>query len=403
MEQMQNQYNYSAEEQEIDLVELTQRMWINRWLIAKITGVMMLLGLLVALFSSKEYTASCDVVPQTSNSSTSSRMTSLAALAGINLNQSMDVKALSPLVYENIMSSTTFRKELMQTQLNFDDVDGKVSFFDYYTSEEYNKDGVADYVLKYTIGLPFVILNAIRGEQPEVDYSGVNNGEQMAIETLTREEYSSMKQLSQAVGIILDEDKGYVTITATMPEAIAAAQLAQATLSLLEKYITEFKIEKVQSNLDFVQSRYDEAKSNFEDIQSRRAKLRDANMNTSRYAARTELEKLDAEYTLALNLYNSLASQLEQAKISVKETTPVLTVINPVTVPYKRSKPQRTMILFAFTFLGVVAGMGAVLLLPVVAEITGKESLRRWVKDLPIKESAKSDGGDEDSGKGGNI
>lgn len=384
MDQMQNQYTNLPEEQEIDLVELIQRMWVNRWLIVKVTAVFMVLGVLVALFSPKVFTASCDVVPQTSKSGPSSSMSSLAALAGINLNAVQSAESLSPEVYENIMGSTTFRKELMQTMIDFEEVGHPVSFFDYYTSEEYNKPGVLSYVKKYTIGLPFTILNAIRGEQPEPDYSGVG-GDSNAIETISKDEYDAMQILGESIGISLDDKKGYVTITANMPEAVAAAQMAQATLTLLQRYITEFKIEKVQSNLDFVQERFDEAKRNFEDVQARRARLRDANMNTTRYSARTEMERLDAEYTLAQGVYTSLAQQVEQAKISVKETTPILTVIKPVTVPYKKSKPQRAMILFAFTFLGAVAGMGCVLIVPAVAEIVGSERMKRFVKELPAK------------------
>ena len=389
MEQMQNQYTNIPEEQEIDLVELIQRMWLNRWLIVKVTAVFMVVGLLVALFSAKVYTASCDVVPQTSRSGASSGMSSLAALAGINLNATQSAESLSPEVYENIMASTTFRKELMQTMIDFEKVDHPVSFFEYYTSKEYNKPSALSYVKKYTIGLPFTILNAIRGEQPEPDYSAVGSGEK-SIETISEDEYNALEILSASVGITLDSKKGYVTITANMPEAVAAAQMAQATLTLLQRYITEFKIEKVQSNLDFVQERYDEAKRNFEDVQARRAKLRDANMNTSRYSARTELERLDAEYTLAQGVYTSLAQQVEQAKISVKETTPILTVIKPVTVPYKKSKPQRAQILFIFTFLGFAVGAGCVLGIPTVAEIFGLERIKAIVKDLPAKEQAEA-------------
>jgi uncharacterized protein involved in exopolysaccharide biosynthesis len=283
------------------------------------------------------------------------------------------------------MSSTTFRKELMQTPIDFEKAGKSVSFFEYYTSEEYNKPGIGDYVVKYTIGLPFVILNAIRGEQPEPVYNISDEGDGAKIETTSKDEYNALKILSECVSLSLDDKKGYVTISTSMPEPLAAAQLAQATVSLLQKYITEFKIEKVQSNLDFVQERFDEAKRNFEDVQARRAKLRDANMNTTRYSARTEMERLDAEYTLAQGVYTSLAQQVEQAKISVKETAPILTVIKPVTVPYKKSKPQRAMILFAFTFLGVVAGMGGVLLIPAVAEIVGSERMKRIVKELPAK------------------
>ena len=384
MEQYQNQNNMPVEEQEIDIVELIQKMWINRWLIIKVASVFVVLGVLVALFSAKVYTASCDIVPDTGKSG-SSKMSSLAALAGVNLNSGEDVTALSPLVYENIMNGTTFRKELMQTKINFEEIDEPVSFFDYYTSEEYNKPSVFSYIKKYTIGLPFVILNAIRGEQPEPDYSGVGKSEGPTVETLSKEEFDAMNILGQSVSITLQEKKGFVTITSNMPEAVAAAQLTQATVVLLQKYITEFKIAKVQSNLDFIQSRYDEAKKNFEDIQVRRAAFRDANTNTNKYSARVEAEKLDAEYTLAMNLYSELATQLEQAKIEVKKDTPVLTVVRPVTIPYKKSKPQRMTILFAFTFLGVVAGAGLVLGLPMLANITGNDRIKRFVKELPEK------------------
>ena len=384
MEQYQNQNNMPVEEQEIDLVELIQKMWINRWLIIKVASVFVVLGVLVALFSAKVYTASCDIVPDTGKSG-NSKMSSLAALAGVNMSSGEDVMALSPLVYENIMNGTTFRKELMQTKINFEEIDEPVSFFDYYTSEEYNKPSVFSYIKKYTIGLPFVILNAIRGEQPEPDYSGVGKSEGPTVETLNKEEFDAMKILGESISLTLQEKKGFVTITSNMPEAVAAAQLTQATVVLLQKYITEFKIAKVQSNLDFIQSRYDEAKKNFEDIQVRRAAFRDANTNTNKYSARVEAEKLDAEYTLAMNLYSELATQLEQAKIEVKKDTPVLTVVRPVTIPYKKSKPQRAKILFAFTFLGVVAGAGLVLGLPMLANITGNDRIKRFVKELPEK------------------
>ncbi|MBP3601166.1 MAG: lipopolysaccharide biosynthesis protein [Alistipes sp.] len=381
-----NQYNNQPEEQDVDLVELIQRMWINRGLIVKVTIGFMVFGLLIAIFSSKVYTASCDVVPQTSESTTLSRMSSLAAMAGINLNQMQDVKTLSPYVYENITKSTTFYKELMQTNIFIKEVGHPISFYEYYTSEEYNKPSILEYILKYTIGLPGVILKAIRGDNKDKNLEKLGD-DTARIETVTEDEYNCMKMLNECVSLTLDDKKGYVTITANMPEALAAAQMAQATVTLLQKYITEFKIEKVQSNLDFVQERYDEAKRNFEDIQARRAKFRDANLNTTRYSARTELDKLDAEYSLAMNLYSELATQLEQAKIKVKETIPVLTVINPVTVPFEKSKPKRVLILFAFTFLGVVAGMGSVLVIPTIAEITGSNRIKNMVKELPQKDS----------------
>lgn len=382
MDQIQN--NIPLEEQEIDLVALVKKMWLNKGLIIKLTAVFMVLGLLVALFSSKVYTTSCDIVPQTSKGAKGGGMSSLAALAGININDGQSGAELSPLVYQNIMNSTSFRKELMQTKIDFEEAGRPVSFYEYYTSEEFNKPTVLSYIMKYTIGLPGVIMGAIRGEQPEPDYSSL--GGASAIETISKDDFKAMSILESCISMTLDNKNGYLTITANMPEALAAAQLAQASVELLQKYITKFKIEKVQSNLDFVQERYNEAKGNFEDVQSRRAKFRDANHNSVKYAARVEQEKLDAEYTLAMNLYSELATQLEQAKINVKETTPILTVIRPVTVPYKKSKPQRAMILLAFTFLGFAAGAGLVLVSQTLAQFVGEERVGKYIKELPAEE-----------------
>lgn len=384
MDQMQN-YNI-PEEDEIDLVALIKKLWLNRGLIIICTCVFMVLGLVVALVTPKVFTASCDVVPQTSTSSgAKSQMSMLAKMAGINISQEQDIKTLSPFVYENIMKSTKFRKELMQTKIKFAEVEQPVSFFEYYTSEEYNKPSVIDYIKKYTIGLPGVILGAIRGEQPAPDYSALG-GEGSQIETTTKEEYDAMKLLSEAVSLTLDDKKGFVTITVNMPEPLAAAQLAQATVDLLQEYITVFKVEKVKSNLDFVQSRYDEVKAEFENVQARRARYRDANHNTIKNQARIEMERLEAEYQLAMNVYSELAMQLEQAKIKVKETTPILTIINPVTVPYKKSAPSRPTILLAFTFLGCVLGMGCVLGIPFVAEVFEVERLKGIIKE-PVEKA----------------
>jgi len=63
---------------------------------------------------------------------------------------------------------------------------------------------------------------------------------------------------------------------------------------------------------------------------------------------------------LIYGIYSELAKQLEQAKIQVKQDTPVFTIIEPISVPTKKSKPNRPMILFIWLFLGGILGTGIV-------------------------------------------
>jgi LPS O-antigen subunit length determinant protein (WzzB/FepE family) len=55
-----------------------------------------------------------------------------------------------------------------------------------------------------------------------------------------------------------------------------------------------------------------------------------------------------------------VAKQLEQAKIQVKEETPVFAILEPVMVPMVKTKPNRPMILAIWMFLGIIGGVGFV-------------------------------------------
>lgn len=380
----EQQYQTPVEEQEIDLVELIAKLWHNRGLIIKVTALFMVVGLAVALLSPKSFSAGCEIVPQTGSTTTSGSLSSLAALAGIRVSNTGTNSTLSPYVYENIVSSVPFRKDLMYTKIHFAEFEEPITLFDYYFNPEYNKPSVGDYIKRYTIGLPGVILGAIRGEQPEPDHSSLDLHPE--ITTMTSDEEKCYKLLGSITGFSLDDKNGYLSLSASMPEPLAAAELAQAMLDNLESYVTRYKIEKVQEDLNFIEERYNEVKAEMEDIQSRRAAFMDANYTITTAAARVQQERLNTEYTITSTVYTDLAAQLEQARINVKETTPVLTVIKPVTVPVKKSKPARAKILVIFTFLGAVMGVGAVLAIPFVADVVGSKKMKGWVKELPAKE-----------------
>lgn len=378
MEQHVNTPPMNNPEQEIDLVEVIRKLWRNRKLILKVTVAFMILGVLVALFSAKEYTAGSTLVPQSSDKKVGGSLSGLAAMAGINLGDMTGGEVLSPKIYPKVLASIPFQKDIMYTRVKFEDFDEPVTVLDYYTNEEYQRFSLGKTIVKYTIGLPGVVLKAIRGEQPEPEFSGSAENQ---IQSLSKDEKKCIDILKDKINLNLNEKDGYVQLSVDMPDAWSAAQLAERVQVLLQKYITEFKIEKVQTNLDFVQGRYDEAKRDFEQVQEERAIFRDANKNLISAKAQTEQEKLDTRYNLTLSIYTELAKQLEQAKIQVKETTPVFTIVDPVTVPIERSKPKRALICILFTFLGGFAGIGLVLTLPFLAKVSGNEKLNKYIKE----------------------
>lgn len=372
------------EEDEIDLVEIAKKLWSKRKFILKVTAVFIVLGILVALFTAKEYTASCVIVPQTGEKSSGGGLSGLAAMAGISLGSMGGGDLLSPKIYPKVLTSVPFQKELMRMEVKFEEYEQPVSLLEYYTDEKYQKFSLMGSILKYTVGLPGVIMKAIRGEQPEIL---LGDSDQSNIQALSREESDCIKRLADKVSLNVNDKDGYITLSANMPEPLAAAQLAAGVQTMLQKYITEFKIEKAQANLDFIEERFGEAKQQFEKQQDELAAFRDANRNFASAVAKTTEERLSNEYNVALGVYSELAKQREQAGIQVKENTPIFTIVEPVTVPHERSKPKRSLILVAFAFLGGFAGIALVLTLPFLARVSGAKRLEKWLPEDKTKEN----------------
>lgn len=364
------------DENEIDLVEVVQKLWRKRKFIFKVTLIFACLGVLVALFSAKEFQADCIIVPQSGGKNVSSGLGGLAAMAGINIGSMEEDEVLSPKIYPKVLASVPFQKELMKTRIKFEDYEQPVSLIDYYTNDEYRKFSLIGVILKYTIGLPGTIMKARDEKKPDIAIPDDSN-----ILTLSRQESQCMRVLKDKVTLNVNEKEGTVNLTAVMPEPLAAAQVASVVQGMLQRYVTEFKIEKAQAKLGFIEKRYVDAKKQFEVKQEELAQFRDANRNFASAIAKATEERLSNEYTVALGVYSELAKQREQAGIQVKEDTPIFTIVEPVTVPNEPSKPKRALILVAFVFLGGFIGIGLVLVLPFVAQISGSKRLQAWLPE----------------------
>lgn len=339
---------------DIDLLALAKIFWKGRKSILRTILYAGIFGVIIALLSPKEYTASTTIVPQTSSSGNKlGGLSSLAAMAGFNLDNTTSGEVLSPSVYPEIVSSVPFQIDLMILPFTFSEVNHQVSLYEYYS--EISKPSVLSLIGKYSIGLPGVILSAIKG-----DSEWKTNPENKGPIALTRKQEAVRKMIADRVTINIDAKQGFITLQAAFPEALLSAQVADQARELLQKYITRFKIEKASDKLSFIEQRYLEKKKEFEKTQEQLARFRDQNKNVSSMMARTEEERIQSEYTIALNVYNELAKQLEQAKIQVKEETPVFSILEPAMVPREKSKPKKGMIVVIWLFLGGIIGTGIV-------------------------------------------
>ena len=357
---MTNEINHThpIPDDEIDLIALAKTLWQARKFIIITIVIFMFAGVAIALLTPKEYTASTAVVPQISDSKSKlGGLSSLAAMAGFNLNDMTAGGAqLSPTVYPQIVKSVPFQLELMHTPFRFPGVKDSVSIYHFLT--EIKEPDALELLKKYTISLPFTVLSAIKDKDAPMTSAPITSapmtGDYIA---LNKEQEAVRKILDQQISLDVNSKEGYLTLSATSLDAGLAAQITQKALEMLQRYITTFKIEKASAQLKFIEERYKDNKTEFEAAQSALAAFRDKNKNITSARARTQEERLESQYQLAFDVYSGLAQQLEQARIQVKEDTPLFSVLKPVTVPLEDNASGATTMAI-WTFLGAVVSIG---------------------------------------------
>ncbi len=370
----------SFDEDEIDLAELARQLWARRRVVWITTAVVFLIGLLVALVSPEEYEASVVLMPQSSDASGgigSGLLRQFSGLASLGLGGASGGSGgtLSPDLYPEITQSTPFFLDIMDEELYFATLDTTVSFNQYFG--EIERPGPLDYLKDYTIGLPRLLINLpirfvnlfrdsptapVLVQSSRVDSTASDSVVQQAPLRLTGQQRGVMSKLKGRITTTIEENST-VKIAVQMPDPLVAAEATEMATGYLTNYILEYRTEKAQQDLQFIQAQHDDKKARYNAIQRRLARFRDRNMNIISETALIEQEQLEAENQLALGLYESLAQQLEQAKIKVQEETPVFKVLEPIQVPLSPSSPNRELILILSLFVGVFLGLGIVFIL----------------------------------------
>ncbi|MBO5850258.1 MAG: hypothetical protein J6Q47_03140, partial [Paludibacteraceae bacterium] len=126
------------------------------------------------------------------------------------------------------------------------------------------------------------------------------------------------------------------------------------------------------------QERFIEAEANYQDKRERLARFQDANKSFNSAVAQVRKTKLEEESTAAFEVYLSLTQQLEQARIAVKEKTPVFMILEPVAIPMEPVGMGRSMIVLIFIFLGFTFSLLLVVFKQSILEIFPNEKLIGW-------------------------
>lgn len=346
--QEQTGYNRPYEsDDEIDLIELVKKLWSNRKLIFKSCGIAAIVALVVGFSIPKEYTSSAILSPEaTSMKGMGGSIGQLAGLMGFNVGTATQ-DAVYPTLYPDVINSVPFITDLFALQVT--DKKGKLET----TLYDYIENHTSKPWWSAVLSAPFKALSWMLSFIVDVEES---DNTEVDTFRLTREQMRVVKAIRERINVVVDKKTMVVELHVTMQDPLISAVVAEAVIDNLKHYVTEYRTSKARNDLEFMEKLFEETRVNYERAQSRYADYVDRNQNIALQRVRIEQERLQNEMNLCFNVYNQTAQQLQVAKAKVQELTPVYAVVDPVTVPLKKSKPSKMMILIGFIFL---AGVGS--------------------------------------------
>ncbi len=310
---------------EIDLVEISKKIYKSRKYILIISFLFALLGVAVALISPVKYSSETIFITQNQESNSSS-LSGVASLVGINLGVSNFGGEIPSSMYPQVSNSPKFKRLLLNSYIDFD-----------------NKINLKQYLIDY------YNLN--------IENDKINSD--LYVSEL---ENDCFKIIDKIISINVNQKDGFITLASTLPVAEYSTILTIKAKEILQEIIIDNKIESANQNLIFSQQQLEEKKLIFDEFQAKLAYFSDSNLNSVNSFVINERDKLEAEFQIINAVVTELSKQVEQAKLQVSKDTPVFSTIKEAVIPVERTSPKRTQIVLIFGFIGLIISIISVLI-----------------------------------------
>jgi uncharacterized protein involved in exopolysaccharide biosynthesis len=339
--------NLQAEDQ-IDIVALLAKVWSHKKLIFRSVCVFGIIGVLVALSTPNQYTASSMFTPSSGGKSPGSgSLKGLASLAGINIgSMSEGSKEISPMLYGKILEGAIFKKELLDAPLK--NIAGIQTLKAYFVQKESSFSFMSE-LLSKVIGL-------FKSDGAAATFESVNG-----IESVSEDEHEYFEAIDEILTLSINEKDGFIEMISISENPQVAAQVAKNAELLLQQQIIAIKTKSSLELLQYLEEQYADKKVLLNEAQDRLSRFKDRNLNIATNRFSNNQTRLESELQTATAVFQNVVTQLEQVKFQVTKDTPVFSILKPVVFPSEKSAPKRSLIVVVWLFLGVVASIGFVL------------------------------------------
>lgn len=311
--------------------------------IALVAVISAAVGVVVALNTQKQYTASVVLAPEMSGGGMglSSSISDMASNFGIDLGSaSKGLDAIYPEIYPELFTSYDFIRSLFTVPVR--------------TKEDNKEKTYLDHLIKDT-KIPFwdypkawLIAKLEAGERAK-NKAAAGKADPFR---LSQDDYELCDNITNNIKCLVDKKTSVITITTTDSDPLVAAILADTLQRRLQTYVTDYRTKKSRQDCAYYQKLYEESQAKYKKVQKEYATFCDANQNVVLESVKVHTDELENELQLAFNTMSQFKTQLQAAEAKVQERTPAFTIVSEPKMPYKSSSMPRKFIVLLFIILG---------------------------------------------------
>lgn len=335
--------NQQTENQEIDLIALFRKLYINRKNIYKAVGIGIAAGIIIGFSLPRTYQVDVNLSPESGVSATGG-LSGIASMFGLGSASAVfGEDALTFNMFPEIVKTNPFALEMLQIPIQTQKGDS-IILYDYLDTEKKSWWG-------YAMGAPGMLIGGIKSL-----FKGEQKDSITTIDPfhLTSEQSGRIGMLKKILKVETDKKSNMTKVTISLQDPLAAAIVADSAVHKLQEYITDYRTRKAKQDYDFQLSLCEQYKKEYFEAQQEYAKFADANRNVILQTVTSEKERLQKNLTLAEQIYSQSMGQLRVLRGKVQEAKPVFAVVEPATVPLVPASPKKMLIIIAFAFLAFV-------------------------------------------------
>lgn len=341
---MEENYREAYEEDEgftIDWMEILRKL-LRRWkFIVLVTFIFSVLGVISALMMERKYQVTVTLAPEMQNR-TSGTVSALASMlgGGMTLNSSPD--ALNITLFPQISASTPFLCSLLEVPVT-----------PYVPKEQLVAGVVPDTttVFIHVLGRDKALSEKKARKMAEADAKYLYDDSVIDPEDLTPRQGKAVEALRAAINTSVDNKTGVTTIVVSSDDRMIVKQLADTVTQRLQDFVIDYRTQKAMADYEYYVELADEAYAKLVKAQAAYAARVDYDRSVILQSVSTARERLQAEASLANQIYSQMAQQRELAKGKIQEMKPVYAVVQPASVPLRPAN-SRAKVCIIWFFVG---------------------------------------------------